>query len=79
MMHYIYLENAHDVSFYSPFMNFQGGSVKELIEELYARLKVSDKSKVRFEIYDRRHGCTTRKRLLETIPGDVTDVYVMLK
>ena len=79
MMHYVYLENAHDISFYSPFMNFQGDSVSELIDELYTRLKISDKAKVRFEVYDRRHGCTIRKRLLSTIPEDVMDVYVMLK
>ncbi len=79
MMHFVYLENAHDISFYSPFMNFQGSTVDELIAELYVRLKVSDKSKVRFEIFDRRHGCLLRKRLLTTIPDDITDVYVMMK
>lgn len=79
MSHYIYLENAHDVSFYTPFMNFQGSTVGDLLEELYSRLEIKDKSKLRFEVYDRRHGCTSRKRLLDTIPEDVMDVYIMLK
>jgi hypothetical protein len=75
-MVYVYIDNAHNVSLYHPVMTFNGGNLDELKRELRDRMGIPDK--VMLDVYNRRIGGLGRK-LLSTLPQDLTDVYVLLK
>ena len=74
----VYLENAHDISSYSPYFYYNGTDIADLCDEVRDRLGVPHGVKVRVEIYDKRIGSFHRK-LLKTLPQSVENVYVMLK
>jgi hypothetical protein len=79
MPHYVYLENASGISIYTPFFNFHGDSIEKLAEEIRARLNVPENSNMVVMVFTHRQGCTLRKRLTDTIPDEIEDVYVTLK
>ena len=76
-MVFVYLENAHDISIYSPIMNYAGTSLHEMKVLILDFLKVKN-NKINLEFFDKRQGVFQRKRL-SSLPEDLTDVYVMLK
>ena len=76
-MVFVYLENAHDISIYSPIMNYNGSSLLELTGRILDYLDVRH-NKVQLQFFDKRQGGAQRKRL-SSLPEYLTDVYVMLK
>lgn len=76
-MVFVYLENAHDISIYSPIMNYNGGSLDELSVSIIEFLKVEN-NKIQIQFFDKRQGMSHRKRIT-SLPAQLTDVYVMLK
>ena len=74
----VYLENAHDISSYSPYFHFNGTDIADLCDEVRDRLGISSGVKVGVIIYDKRIGTFHRKQL-KVLPQGIENVYVALK
>jgi hypothetical protein len=74
----VYLENAHDISSYTPYFHFNGIDIADLCDEVHDRLGIPSKIKVRMVVYDTRIGTFHRKEL-KVLPQGVENVYVVLK
>jgi hypothetical protein len=74
----VFLENAHDISSYSPFFHYNGTDLSDLCEEVRDRLGIPKGARIRVDIYDKRLGIFHRK-LLKSFPQDAENVYVVLK
>ncbi len=75
-MVFVYVENAHNLSLYTPVLTYYGANLDELKTKL--RTALSLPPRIRVEVYDRRLGAMQRK-LLKALPQNLTDVYVLLK
>jgi hypothetical protein len=74
----VYLENAHDISSYSPFFHYNGTDLADLCDEVRDRLAIPSGVKVRMDVYDKRVGTFYRKRLT-ALTNTMENVYVVLK
>lgn len=75
---FVYIENAHNISSYTPIFNYNGDSIDELVNEVKNYLQIPDKSKINVTIYDKRFGYISR-HLLTSLSKDYEDVYIKLR
>ena len=76
---FVYIENAHNISIYKPYFQYEGSSISTLIGMVKNNLQIQDKPNIKIGVYDRRFGCVSRKEVvnLENLVG--TDVYIRLR
>jgi hypothetical protein len=74
----VYLENARDISSYSPFFHYTGIDLAELCDEVRERLAIPKGVCVRMDVYDKRVGTFHRVKL-KSLPSVAENVYVVLK
>ena len=74
----VYLENARDISSYSPFFHYTGIDLAELCDEVCERLAIPKGVCVRIDVYDKRVGTFHRVKL-KSLPPVVENVYIVLK
>jgi hypothetical protein len=75
---FVYLENALDISSYSPVFQYNGKSMEELEAMVFQFLNISNKNKIRICVYTGRVGYLKRK-ILSSLNAAPEEVYIVLK